>query len=187
MVDPSLVLTTPVFTTPRLVAQSLGSADWPHFQQLQQSPDVMRFVRDIESDTALALRFQQQLAVQAPSLNVSVRLAHNQQFAGLAGFWLDDGHRKAEIGFMLQPELQGQGLGSELVAALIQQAFAIPTVHKLIARVTAGNEGSRRVLTKQGFVQEGCLRADYWLDGRWCDDWLFGLLRHEYQLETKAP
>ncbi len=173
------------FSTPRLVAYPLVSADWPHFQQLQQSPEVMRFVRDIESDAALALRFQQQLAMAAPGQNVSLWLGSSQhtdtsRFAGLAGFWLDDAKNKAEIGFLLQPELQGQGLGSELVAALVEQAFAIPTVHKLVASVTVGNEGSRRVLTKHGFVQEGCLRANYWLDGRWQDDWVFGLLRQDY-------
>jgi len=31
-----------------------------------------------------------------------------------------------------------------------------------------------------GFHQEGELRECYWLNGRWHNDWLFGLLRRDY-------
>jgi RimJ/RimL family protein N-acetyltransferase len=34
---------------------------------------------------------------------------------------------------------------------------------------------------KGGFVQEGELREAFWLAGRWHNDWLFGLLHHEYR------
>jgi hypothetical protein len=30
-------------------------------------------------------------------------------------------------------------------------------------------------------VQEGELREAFWLAGRWHNDWLFGLLHHEYR------
>jgi hypothetical protein len=33
---------------------------------------------------------------------------------------------------------------------------------------------------KVGFHQEGELRECYWLNGRWHNDWLFGLLRRDY-------
>jgi len=36
------------------------------------------------------------------------------------------------------------------------------------------------VLEKAGFVLEGTLRENYLLDGRWQDDWLFGLLAREF-------
>jgi RimJ/RimL family protein N-acetyltransferase len=47
--------------------------------------------------------------------------------------------------------------------------------------VTAGNRASKRLLEKSGFVLEGELRESYQLAGRWHNDWLFGLLKKEYQ------
>lgn len=166
------------FQTARLLAYRLHAADWPYYQQIQQLPDVMRFIRDIEDDAQLMQRFTQQLTATTHH-SVSLWRRDDGCFAGLAGFWLDAAGQKAEIGFLLMPQQQGQGIGSELVAALIQQAWLQPTVHKLLATVTAGNEGSRKVLQKHGFVQEGCLRQQYFLQGQWHDDWVFGLLRDD--------
>ncbi len=37
------------------------------------------------------------------------------------------------------------------------------------------------LLKKQDLYREGELRESYWLHGRWHNDWLFGLMRHDYQ------
>lgn len=52
---------------------------------------------------------------------------------------------------------------------------------KLVATVTAGNIASRKALIQAGFEQEGTLRQNFFLAGKWQDDWLFGLLKEEYQ------
>ncbi|CTQ18733.1 hypothetical protein BN1200_70006 [Klebsiella variicola] len=54
-----------------------------------------------------------------------------------------------------------------------------PGVRRLTASVTAGNEASKQLLLKAGFRLEGELRENYWLNGRWHNDWLFGRLRGE--------
>jgi L-amino acid N-acyltransferase YncA len=43
-----------------------------------------------------------------------------------------------------------------------------------------GQPGVKNLLQKVGFHQEGELRECYWLNGRWHNDWLFGLLRRDY-------
>ncbi|STS85876.1 putative acetyltransferase [Klebsiella pneumoniae] len=58
-------------------------------------------------------------------------------------------------------------------------AFTTGGVRRLSASVTAGNEASKRLLLKAGFRLEGELRENYWLNGRWHNDWLFGRLRGE--------
>jgi RimJ/RimL family protein N-acetyltransferase len=63
--------------------------------------------------------------------------------------------------------------------ALCDFAFSTGGV-RLTATVTAGNLASRNLLQKTGFLQEGELRECYWLNGRWHNDWLFGLLRRDY-------
>jgi len=46
--------------------------------------------------------------------------------------------------------------------------------------VTAGNRASKRLLHKSGFSQKGGSRQNYYLNGEWRDDWVFGLLADDY-------
>ena len=67
------------------------------------------------------------------------------------------------------------------LCALCDYAFSTGGIRRLTASVTAGNLASKQLLLKTGFIQEGELRESYWLHGRWHNDWLFGLMRHDYQ------
>ncbi|MFT2603836.1 GNAT family N-acetyltransferase, partial [Escherichia coli] len=73
----------------------------------------------------------------------------------------------------------GRGYGYESLRALCDYAFTTGGVRRLTASVTAGNEASKQLLLKAGFQLEGELRENYWLNGRWHNDLLFGRLRGE--------
>lgn len=51
----------------------------------------------------------------------------------------------------------------------------------MTATVTAGNIASRRTLLSAGFIQEGALRQNFFLNGQWQDDWIFEFLKQEYR------
>jgi RimJ/RimL family protein N-acetyltransferase len=57
----------------------------------------------------------------------------------------------AEIRFSIVPEWQGQGLATELVAGLVQQASVTGLVRRLLARVGPGQDAAQRVLLRTGF------------------------------------
>lgn len=61
----------------------------------------------------------------------------------------------AEIDFSVASEWQGQGLGTELVAALLQQAADTGMVRRLVAHVEAENPAARQVLSRNGFEPTG--------------------------------
>jgi RimJ/RimL family protein N-acetyltransferase len=73
--------------------------------------------------------------------------------AGFHGPPGDDG--EVEIGYALVPAARGSGLASEAIALLVGWARAQPGVRCVTARVDPGNEPSRRVLERQGFVRDG--------------------------------
>lgn len=107
-----------------------------------------------------------------------MRDADNQTL-GVTGYI----HRErdcAEVGFLFAPEAQGKGYGYESLRAVCDYAFSEGGIRRLTATVTAGNIASRRTLEKAGFRLEGELRESYALAGCWRNDWLFGLLSHEY-------
>ncbi|MFK3659605.1 GNAT family N-acetyltransferase [Scandinavium sp. NPDC088450] len=171
-------------TTPRLTCTALCEADWPFFLSLYQNPAVMRFVMDELSETDIREAFEPRLAVWTPGathwLCLVVREKESNQPLGLTGFIQRD-DEIAEVGFLFTPAAQGKGYGFESLQAVCHFAFTEGNIRRLSATVTVGNEASRRLLEKTGFVLEGELRESYQLGGRWHNDWLLGLLRSEFQ------
>jgi RimJ/RimL family protein N-acetyltransferase len=60
-----------------------------------------------------------------------------------------------EIGYSVVPEARGNGYATEIVGALVRHAFASGAVRRVVAETTAANEGSRRVLERNGFSALG--------------------------------
>jgi L-amino acid N-acyltransferase YncA len=63
---------------------------------------------------------------------------------------------------------RGRGLGSALVASLREQAERAG-FHKIVGRVFADNESSRRLVAKHGFREVGTHLRHGQLDGHWRD------------------
>ncbi|WP_051718576.1 GNAT family N-acetyltransferase [Hymenobacter sp. IS2118] len=61
----------------------------------------------------------------------------------------------AEIGFAIAADWRGQGLATELVAGLVQQAAATGMVLQLVAHTDADNLAAQHVLAGNGFEPEG--------------------------------
>ena len=61
----------------------------------------------------------------------------------------------AEIGYSIAADWRGQGLATELVAGLVQQAAATGTVRRLVAHTRPDNPASRQVLLRNGFEAVG--------------------------------
>jgi RimJ/RimL family protein N-acetyltransferase len=170
--------------TPRLSAESLSEADWPFFLALEQNPEVMRYVDDSRPEGEIREAFESRLPPWTPGaehwLCLLVRETATGMPVGLTGYI----HREpdcAEVGFLFAPEAHGRGFATESLRAVCDFAFTTGEIRRLIATVTVGNSASRRVLEKAGFVLEGELRESFLIGGKWHNDWVLGLLRHEYQ------
>ena len=174
----------PVLHTPRLTCSPLCEADWPFFLALQQHPDVMRYVAENRPEAAIRAAFDARLAEWAPGsahwLCLVVRDTLSQTPLGVTGY-IHHEDDCAEVGFLFAPQAQGLGYGFESLQAVCDFAFTEGGIRRLTATVTAGNMASKRLLEKSGFVLEGELRESYLLAGRWHNDWLFGLLKKEFQ------
>ena len=60
-----------------------------------------------------------------------------------------------EIGYSVLSRFQGQGYATEMVRALIDWAFAQPSVARIVAETTEENAPSTRLLKRQGFTNAG--------------------------------
>jgi len=91
-----------------------------------------------------------------------------------------------DIGFALAPDVHGRGLGTEVVAAMCEEAFAKRGAQRIIATVFVGNRASRRLCEKIGFVCEGTLRAAVRKRGALLDEWLMALTREDWSRRERA-
>jgi len=87
----------------------------------------------------------------------------------------------AEIGYMVAPEHWGEGYCTEAVGLVAGYAFEERRLAKVYATVYEHNDGSRRVLEKNGFQKEGRHREEAFVDGERVDVLRYGLLAEEFE------
>lgn len=106
----------------------------------------------------------------------------NDEYVGDVGFFnFNATSRKAEIGFRLMREYWNRGIMSTAVSELLKIGFWVLKYNRIEAFVDARNEGSRRVLVKNGFVHEGRLRQSEFESNEYIDIDVFSLLKEEYK------
>jgi ribosomal-protein-serine acetyltransferase len=87
----------------------------------------------------------------------------------------------AEFGYWVRSDEQSNGVCTEAVQLLLEEAFVSLKYHKVTLRIAVGNRGSERVAEKVGFTKEGTLREELLIRGNWVDHTLWSLLDREYQ------
>lgn len=107
-------------------------------------------------------------------------LCRNEDDLPLGSVYLqnfEEEHRRAESGIYLgEEQIHGKGIGTEAVMLLRDYAFETLRMHKLSARVLAYNTASRRLHEKAGYVQEAHLKDELFLNGKYEDLILFGVI-----------
>lgn len=87
-----------------------------------------------------------------------------------------------ELGFRIyQPQDWGQGFMSEAVSLAVSFLFETKPIDRIQATTMPGNEGSQRVLLKNGFQYEGTLRQAVFHRGQGADLHIYSILRGEHQ------
>jgi RimJ/RimL family protein N-acetyltransferase len=78
------------------------------------------------------------------------------------------------------PELWGQGLGTDAVNAIVDFAFGQLRMERVWLDTDDHNERAQAVYLKAGFTLEGRFRRAFYQDGRWSDDLRMAILREEW-------
>lgn len=134
-------------TTPRLVIDAFRKSDLQALHRIATLPEVsrmlLRFYPGMSVDEIAAMFGEQALL---PPMRLTVR--HRGQVAGSIGISAGDPPR---IFYWLDPDLAGQGLGQEMVAAFLDEIVDRFDPPDLLADVFLDNAASRRLLKNLGF------------------------------------
>lgn len=89
-------------------------------------------------------------------------------------------HQKAEYGiFIGEDDARGKGYGTAAARLMIKYCFEGMKLHRLFLRVYAENEQAIRSYEKAGFVKEAYLHDDVYVDGRYRDIVLMGIINQQ--------
>lgn len=91
------------------------------------------------------------------------------------------------VGYWTVREHRGRGYTTEALRALTRWMFTELGADRVEWRAEAGNEGSRAVAVKAGFVMEGTLRAALLLKETTRDAWVGALLPSDLGLPSRHP
>ena len=100
--------------------------------------------------------------------------------ARLHGLDVENRRARYAVG-IFDPDLWGQGYGTEITRLVLGFGFEILGLHRIDLRVLAFNSRAIACYEKCGFVREGLEREGSWIGGEWQSDVWMSILEHEYR------
>jgi ribosomal-protein-alanine N-acetyltransferase len=173
----------PILATERLLLREHSITDAPALFNMRTNENIMRFidrerpkaVEDIETFiSAFNMGYK-----QGQHIAWVIALKENpDQMIGSIGYWRTNfANYRAEIGYMLHPDYWRKGIASEALKATINFGFEEIKLHSIQANINPGNDASRQILLKHGFVKEAYFKEDFYFNGKFLDSEIYSLLQ----------
>ncbi len=162
--------------TARLRLRRAKWHDLAAVHQMLSDPRAMRYWSRPEHETLAETEEWLSRMIDRPQTIADDFLIEWQgQIVGKAGAW-----NLPEVGFLLHPDLWGQGFAREAMTVVLAHLFARPDVARLTAEADPRNAASLGLLRRLGFVEtHRAERVLQWRD-EWCDSVYFALEKADY-------
>lgn len=95
------------------------------------------------------------------------------RFIGEDGF-------QCELGCTISKWNQGKGFATNAMKMTIDYLFKTLDKHRIISSVHPENINSIRLLERLKFRKEAHFKKSLWIDGKWMDDVIYGILKSEW-------
>lgn len=167
--------------TPRLALRAYRHDDADASFAYYSRPEVTKYLpwgpwtRD-EAQKRVAVRATR-TAITGPESILSLVIEHDGALVGDVVLWpTEPTLSRAEVGWAVAPSAQGRGIATEAVGALLDVAFDIYGMHRVVAHMHPANIASHRVAERVGMVREGHLRQNVRIAEEWVDSVVYGML-----------
>lgn len=150
--------------------QSALLDDWIPFTNIKEAEDMI-----VDADSGFANRSEIRYGI------VDVK---SNRLVGCCGFFgLDEWNSKCILFYQVHHNEQNRGYATESVRLLIEYIFNELGFNRVEAYITPGNDGSIRVLEKNGFAREGLLREMEFYKNRYWDGIVMGMLKKDFKAD----
>ena len=106
----------------------------------------------------------------------------NEKLIGVCGLvWINWKNRNAEVSIYIgEEEWQKKGVATDSLKTLVKYGFETLNLHRIYAVIFEFNEHSIKLFEKCGFKFEGKQREAHYVDGKYWNELIYGMLREEY-------
>lgn len=169
-------------TGQRIKLSPFDETDLDLFVEISMSPVMMEHVYDTcsfeEANEAFVAKSQPWCMESDAWLSFGISEGSTGEKLGTIGIKITNHEAKiAEIGFMIKPSAQGKGFAGEALSLVKNYALLELNLNKLVATCSVNNAGSFKLLEKHGFMREGCLKQNVIINGKYIDDYIYGLCK----------
>ncbi|MYL49547.1 GNAT family N-acetyltransferase [Halobacillus litoralis] len=175
----------PVFIMEEIKLRGLKISDAPSLFQFMSQPDTMKYItphpvlslEEMEAYVEESLDgFRKQKEIPWVIEDGRGKCIGMFRFHKL-NLW----HRKTEMGAVIHPDYQKKGVMTQVLQSVLPYGFDSLELNRIVGDIFAENEGSRRLLNKFGFREEGVLRETDFDGERFQDTVVFSMLKREYE------
>lgn len=172
----------PILETERLILREHNLSDADALFAMRTNEDVMKYIdrerpKDLIEIKTFITTFNEGFENGDNLAWVIASKENPTQMIGSIGYWRTDyANHRAEIGYMLHPDYWRKGIISEALQSTINFGFKEMNLHTIKANINTGNNASRQMLLKHGFVKEALFKEDYYFQGQFLDSEIYGLL-----------
>ena len=170
--------------TERLILRRVDNNDYKEVLSLRSNPETMKYIpRPIlkNDEEALAHILMIETKIQNnEGINWAITIKGDPKLIGVIGHYrIQLENYRAEIGYMILPEFNGQGIVTEAVKEVVKYGFEIMKLHSIEAVIDPDNVASANVLEKNGFVKEAHLKENEFHEGRFYDSVIYSILNKD--------
>ena len=170
----------------RLILRRFRDSDLAPFVAYRNDPEVARYQSWDSIDEREARAFVREMGSAQPGVpgewfQFAIESKETGGLIGDCALQVDGQEPyRAEIGFTLAREHQGRGFASEAVSRLLDYAFGVLGLHRVVAIADCRNESSWTLLERIGMRREGHFLDSVWFKGEWSDEYLYAVLKDEW-------
>jgi len=160
----------------------------------RNDPDLMKVTREYRRLNMLNQEeWLKQISLTKPPEDImfciEVALPTGNCLIGVCGLtYINWKERHAEVSIYIgDKDMRGKGYASESIAYLLDYGFRTLGLNRIYAIIYEYNQGSQKLFESRGFKYEGRHRGAHYYDGLFWDEFVYGILRDEYDtiIQTK--
>ena len=172
--------------TERLLLRRVSNDDVNEIMELRGNPETMKYIpRPLVTtpDEALAhIKMINDKIEANEGINWAITIKGNPKLIGVIGHYrIQPENHRCEIGYMILPQYNGQGIVTEAVKVVLEYGFDDLQMHSIEGVIDPNNSASERVLLKNGFVKEAHILENELWDGKFWDTVIYSLLKRNFK------
>ncbi|MCY7293081.1 MAG: GNAT family N-acetyltransferase [Ferruginibacter sp.] len=165
----------------RLLLREITTDDVNEIFELRGNREAMKYIPRplcITTEDAMEhVKMIQQKIETNEGINWAITLKSDNKLIGYIGHYrIKWEHFRSEIGYMILPKFNGQGIITEAIKLIVDYGFNEMKMHSLEGIIDPENAASARVLEKNGFAKEAHLRENEFFDGKFIDSVIYSLV-----------